>query len=52
MIDNLYAFSRDNTGTFNTRNPLLAKVTELVNSGMAYGIHVVVTHAERWLEVH
>ena len=33
MIDNLYAFSRDNTDAFNTRNPLLAKVTELVNTG-------------------
>jgi len=50
VIDNLYAFSRDNTDTFNTRNPLLAKVTELVNTGMAYGIHVVVT-TPNWLEV-
>lgn len=50
MIDNLYAFSRDNTDTFNTRNPLLGKVAELVNSGMAYGIHVVVT-TPNWLEV-
>ncbi|WP_396898275.1 type VII secretion protein EccCa [Mycolicibacterium sp.] len=50
VIDNLYAFSRDNTDTFNTRNPLLAKVTELVNSGMAYGIHVVIT-TPNWLEV-
>ncbi|MBU8808096.1 type VII secretion protein EccCa [Mycolicibacterium goodii] len=50
VIDNLYAFSRDNTDTFNTRNPLLAKVTELANSGLAYGIHVVVT-TPNWLEV-
>ena len=50
VIDNLYAFSRDNTDAFNTRNPLLAKVTELVNVGLAYGIHVVVT-TPSWLEV-
>lgn len=50
VIDNLYAFSRDNTDTFNTRNPLLAKVTELVNIGMSYGIHVVIT-TPNWLEV-
>ena len=46
VIDNLYAFSRDNTDQFNTRNPLLSKVTELVNVGLAYGIHVVVTTPE------
>ncbi|CAN5497014.1 type VII secretion system ESX-3 FtsK/SpoIIIE family ATPase EccC3 [soil metagenome] len=50
VIDNLYAFSRDNTDQFNTRNPLLAKVTELVNIGLAYGIHVVIT-TPNWLEV-
>ncbi|MCT7658778.1 type VII secretion protein EccCa [Mycobacterium deserti] len=50
VIDNLYAFSRDNTDTFNTRNPLLARVTELVNAGMSYGIHVVIT-TPNWLEV-
>jgi S-DNA-T family DNA segregation ATPase FtsK/SpoIIIE len=50
LIDNLYAFGRDNTDQFNTRNPLLAKVTELVNVGLAYGIHVVVT-TPSWLEV-
>ncbi|CAN5190760.1 type VII secretion system ESX-3 FtsK/SpoIIIE family ATPase EccC3 [soil metagenome] len=50
LIDNLYAFSRDNTDQFNTRNPLLAKVTELANTGLAYGIHVVVT-TPNWLEV-
>jgi type VII secretion protein EccCa/type VII secretion protein EccCb len=50
VIDNLYAFSRDNTDTFNTRNPLLARVTELVNSGLSYGIHVVIT-TPNWLEV-
>ncbi|WP_082763770.1 type VII secretion protein EccCb, partial [Mycolicibacterium mucogenicum] len=50
VIDNLYAFSRDNTDMFNTRNPLLSKVTELVNTGMAYGIHVVIT-TPNWLEV-
>jgi DNA segregation ATPase FtsK/SpoIIIE, S-DNA-T family len=50
VIDNLYAFSRDNTDQFNTRNPLLTKVTELVNIGLAYGIHVVVT-TPSWLEV-
>ncbi|MEB3020357.1 type VII secretion protein EccCa [[Mycobacterium] crassicus] len=50
VIDNLYAFSRDNTDQFNTRNPLLAKVTELVNIGLAYGIHVIVT-TPSWLEV-
>ncbi|MGE0214449.1 type VII secretion protein EccCa [Mycolicibacterium sp.] len=50
VIDNLYAFSRDNTDTFNTRNPLLAKVTELANTGMSYGIHVLIT-TPNWLEV-
>ena len=50
VIDNLYAFSRDNTDQFNTRNPLLGNVTELANSGLAYGIHVVVT-TPNWLEV-
>jgi S-DNA-T family DNA segregation ATPase FtsK/SpoIIIE len=50
IIDNLYAFSRDNTDTFNTRNPLLAKVTELANAGLSYGIHVVIT-TPNWLEV-
>ena len=50
VIDNLYAFCRDNTDQFNTRNPLLAKVTELVNVGLAYGIHVVIT-TPSWLEV-
>ncbi len=50
VIDNLYAFGRDNTDQFNTRNPLLNKVTELVNIGLAYGIHVVVT-TPSWLEV-
>jgi DNA segregation ATPase FtsK/SpoIIIE, S-DNA-T family len=50
IIDNLYAFGRDNTDQFNTRNPLLAKVTELVNVGLAYGIHVVIT-TPSWLEV-
>jgi type VII secretion protein EccCa/type VII secretion protein EccCb len=50
VIDNLYAFSRDNTDQFNTRNPLLAKVTGLVNVGLAYGIHVVVS-TPSWLEV-
>ncbi|GJO04524.1 type VII secretion protein EccCa [Mycobacterium marinum] len=50
VIDNLYAFSRDNTDQFNTRNPLLARVTELVNVGMAYGIHVIIT-TPSWLEV-
>ena len=50
VIDNLYAFSRDNTDAFNTRNPLLAKVTELVNTGMPYGIHVVLT-TPNWIEV-
>ncbi|MCV7174618.1 type VII secretion protein EccCa [Mycolicibacterium sphagni] len=50
IIDNLYAFSRDNTDQFNTRNPLLAKVTELANAGLAYRIHVVVT-TPNWLEV-
>ncbi len=49
-IDNLYAFSRDNIDTFNTRNPLLARVTELVNTGLSYGIHVVIT-TPNWLEV-
>ncbi|MGB3485209.1 MAG: type VII secretion protein EccCa [Mycobacterium sp.] len=50
VIDNLYAFSRDNTDQFNTRNPLLARVTELANTGLAYGIHVVIT-TPNWLEV-
>ncbi len=50
VIDNLYAFSRDNTDQFNTRNPLLAKVTELANTGLAYGLHVVIT-TPNWLEV-
>jgi type VII secretion protein EccCb len=50
VIDNLYAFGRDNTDQFNTRNPLLAKVTELVNVGLAYGIHVIIS-TPSWLEV-
>ncbi|OOK69775.1 ftsK/SpoIIIE family protein [Mycobacterium kansasii] len=50
VIDNLYAFGRDNIDQFNTRNPLLAKVTELVNVGLAYGIHVIIT-TPSWLEV-
>ena len=50
VIDNLYAFSRDNTDQFSTRNPLLAKVTELVNVGHSYGIHVVLT-TPSWIEV-
>ncbi|OYN76031.1 type VII secretion protein EccCa [Mycolicibacterium sphagni] len=50
VIDNLYAFSRDNTDQFNTRNPLLTKVTELANAGLSYGIHVVIT-TPNWLEV-
>ncbi len=50
VIDNLYAFGRDATDQFNTRNPLLNKVTELANNGLAYGIHVVVT-TPNWLEV-
>ncbi|MBW0016381.1 MAG: type VII secretion protein EccCa [Mycobacterium sp.] len=50
VVDNLYAFGRDNTDQFNTRNPLLAKVTELVNVGLAYGIHVIIT-TPSWLEV-
>ncbi|BBX75289.1 type VII secretion protein EccCa [Mycobacterium shinjukuense] len=50
VIDNLYAFGRDNTDPFNTRNPLLAKVTELVNVGLAYGIHVIIS-TPSWLEV-
>jgi S-DNA-T family DNA segregation ATPase FtsK/SpoIIIE len=50
VIDNLYAFGRDNTDQFNTRNPLLARVNELVNIGLAYGIHVIVT-TPSWLEV-
>ncbi|KAA1251964.1 type VII secretion protein EccCa [Mycobacterium simiae] len=50
VIDNLYAFGRDSTDQFNTRNPLLAKVTELVNVGLAYGIHVIIT-TPSWLEV-
>jgi type VII secretion protein EccCa/type VII secretion protein EccCb len=50
VIDNLYAFGRDNTDQFNTRNPLLARVTELVNVGLAYGIHVIIT-TPSWLEV-
>lgn len=50
VIDNLYAFSRDNTDTFNTRNPLLARVTELANTGLSYGIHVIIT-TPNWLEV-
>ena len=50
VIDNLYAFGRDNTDQFNTRNPLLAVVTELANTGLAHGIHVVVT-TPNWMEV-
>lgn len=50
VIDNLYAFSRDNTDQYNTRNPLLSKVTELVNAGLSYGIHVVMT-TPNWIEV-
>ncbi len=50
VIDNLYAFGRDCTDQFNTRNPLLAKVTELANTGLAFGIHVVAS-TSNWLEV-
>lgn len=50
LIDNLYAFGRDNTDQFNTRNPLLERVSELANTGLAYGIHVVVT-TPNWLDV-
>ncbi|WP_156687497.1 type VII secretion protein EccCa [Mycobacterium sp. Marseille-P9652] len=50
VIDNLYAFGRDNSDQFNTRNPLLGRVSELVNIGLAYGIHVVIT-TPSWLEV-
>lgn len=50
VIDNLYAFGRDNTDQFNTRNPLLGAVTELANTGLAYGIHVVVT-TPNWMDV-
>ncbi|WP_099021051.1 type VII secretion protein EccCa [Mycolicibacterium palauense] len=50
VIDNLYAFGRDNTDQFNTRNPLLERVSELANTGLAYGIHVVVT-TPNWLDV-
>ncbi|CAJ1509647.1 type VII secretion protein EccCa [[Mycobacterium] burgundiense] len=50
VIDNLYAFGRDNTDQFNTRNPLLNRVTELANNGLAYGIHVIIT-TPNWLEV-
>lgn len=50
VIDNLYAFGRDNTDQFNTRNPLLSRVTELANNGLAYGIHVIIT-TPNWLEV-
>jgi len=50
VIDNLYAFSHDNTDPFNTRNPLLSKVTELVNAGLSYGIHVVIT-TPNWIEI-
>lgn len=49
-MDNLYAFSRDNTDQFNTRNPLLARLTELANAGLSYGIHVVIT-TPNWIEV-
>ncbi|BBZ01181.1 type VII secretion protein EccC [Mycolicibacterium chitae] len=50
VIDNLYAFGRDNTDQFNTRNPMLNRVTELANNGLAYGIHVIIT-TPNWLEV-
>ncbi|MCH9729475.1 MAG: type VII secretion protein EccCa [Actinomycetia bacterium] len=50
IVDNLYAFGRDNTDQFNTRNPLLTDLTELVNVGLAYGIHVIIT-TPSWLEV-
>ncbi len=50
VIDNLFAFGRDNTDQLNTRNPLLAKVTELANTGLTFGMHVVVT-TSNWLDV-
>ncbi|EFV14572.1 type VII secretion protein EccC [Segniliparus rugosus] len=50
VVDNLYAFSRDNTDQFNTRNPLLARLVALASAGLAYGIHVVVT-TTNWIEV-
>jgi S-DNA-T family DNA segregation ATPase FtsK/SpoIIIE len=50
LVDNLYAFGRDNTDQFNTRNPLLARLVELASSGLAYGIHVVAT-TTNWIDV-
>lgn len=50
VVDNLYAFSRDNTDQFNTRNPLLSRLTELVSTGLAYGIHVIIS-TPNWIEV-
>lgn len=50
VVDNLYAFSRDNTDAFNTRNPLLSRLTELANTALTYGIHVVIT-TPNWIEV-
>ncbi|ADG97223.1 cell division FtsK/SpoIIIE [Segniliparus rotundus DSM 44985] len=50
LLDDLSAFSRANTDQFTTKNPLLAEVSELANSGLAYGIHVLVTTAN-WIDV-
>ncbi|MGL6236516.1 MAG: type VII secretion protein EccCa [Segniliparus sp.] len=50
LLDDLTAFSRANTDQFTTKNPLLAEVSELATSGLAYGIHVLVT-VSNWLDV-
>lgn len=50
VIDNLYAFSRDNTDMFNNKNPLLPQITDLTARGLAYGIHVIISTTS-WLEV-
>ncbi|EFV14687.2 type VII secretion protein EccC [Segniliparus rugosus] len=50
LLDDLTAFSRANTDQFTTKNPLLAEISELATSGLAYGIHVLVTTAN-WLDV-
>ena len=50
LLDDLTAFSRANTDQFTTKNPLLAEISELATSGLAYGIHVLVT-VSNWLDV-
>lgn len=50
VIDNLYAFSKDNTDVLHPKNPLIDMVIECANVGLSYGIHIIVT-TSNWLDV-